>query len=208
MKLGIQLRVTDLTTAQSYFERLGFHIHAQMEDTVCLMADGWVLWLTIEAKKRTGFVYALMDGQSGPFQDPDGVKFFPVDHFPEEGTQVSICGNFAGLSLEVMDLKESLRFYEALGFLPDSGGVEKGWISMKTDSGPDLALMSAGACPHIFHNPSVSYFKGKENMKIIERLRKTGVKLDEELTIFSPDHIVDNVVLVAPGPMCFFIFSD
>ncbi|MFK8104239.1 MAG: hypothetical protein AB8G15_17055 [Saprospiraceae bacterium] len=68
--------------------------------------------------------------------------------------------------------------------------------------------MKAFACPHLFFNPSLSYFNGKENLAIITELRARKIPLTEEITFFNPEGIVDNVIVRDPGGLGFFVFSD
>jgi hypothetical protein len=68
--------------------------------------------------------------------------------------------------------------------------------------------MAPNACPHLFFNPSLTYFNGKNNLQIIENIRKSGVDITEEITVFNKEGIVDNVILRDNGGLGFFIFSD
>ncbi|MBU2019293.1 MAG: hypothetical protein KJ941_06585 [Bacteroidetes bacterium] len=134
----------------------------------------------------------------------------------ESGEQVSfdsadssILGNNHGLTIESINLQESIRFYTKLGFVPESESVEHGFVSMKHASGFILTLLKSGMCPHSFCNPSLSFFNGKEgNPKVIDLIRKSGIEIYEEVTFFNPDNKVDNLILREPGGFGFFIFND
>ena len=41
-------------------------------------------------------------------------------------------------------------------------------------------------CPHLFFNPSLTYFNGKEgNPKVITAVRDAGIPITEEITHFN-----------------------
>ena len=64
-------------------------------------------------------------------------------------------------------------------------------------------------CPHLFFNPSLTYFNGKENNpKVIKRLRELKITITEEITHFNDKGIADNVIICDPGGYGFFIFND
>jgi len=120
----------------------------------------------------------------------------------------SALGNFAGLSLETPNIELSIKIWETLGFSKSMGGLEQGWITFKNEDDFSVSLMQPYSCPHLFFNPSMTFFNGKENLKIIENLRKLGIPMTEEITAFNNKGIVDNVIIRDPGGYGFFIFSD
>ncbi|MFK8104240.1 MAG: hypothetical protein AB8G15_17060 [Saprospiraceae bacterium] len=43
-------------------------------------------------------------------------------------------GNFAGISMEVLDLAKAISFWEIFGFQQTMGGVEQGWVSLADEA--------------------------------------------------------------------------
>ncbi|MEL6926565.1 MAG: hypothetical protein AAFO94_21165, partial [Bacteroidota bacterium] len=122
--------------------------------------------------------------------------------------QPAVVGNFAGLSLETGDIERSTRLWERLGFSSTVGSIEQGWITFTNADEFGVSLMQPNSCPHLFFNPSLTYFNGKNNLAIIAQIKKLEVPLIEEITVFNKEGIVDNVIIRDPGGLGFFIFSD
>jgi hypothetical protein len=130
-------------------------------------------------------------------------------NFTPKAESFGITGNYAGLSIESTDLERSLKIYTAIGFEKQSGDAEHGWLSLKHSNGLEISLMKAMMCPHLFFNPSLNFFNGKEgNPKCIEAIREANVFIAEEITHFNKEGKVDNLVLRDPGGLGFFIFND
>jgi hypothetical protein len=69
--------------------------------------------------------------------------------------------------------------------------------------------MKPNICPHLFFNPSMTYFNGKEgNPKVIAKVRELDIPIAEEITHFSKDGSVDNIIIRDPGGYGFFLFND
>ncbi len=139
------------------------------------------------------YVYLLKENEQWALE--------PINH-------ASYLGNYSGYSIEVLDMLATINIYQLLGFKKTMGGIEQGWISMENESGFAISIMSAGACPHQFHNPSLSFFNGTKNLEIIKRLRTLNLKISEEISVFNKEGIVDNVIINDPGGLGFFVFSD
>ncbi len=120
----------------------------------------------------------------------------------------SLLGNNFGLSIETIDIGFAQKIWNLLGFNTTQGSAEQGWISLSDDSGNSISLMVPNCCPHLFLNPSISYFNGTQNPSIIEKIRATGIPIAEEITHFNKEGIVDNIILSDPGNIGFFIFND
>lgn len=144
--------------------------------------------------------------------DPSGVWIYliaggsPLSY--EKEPCFSVLGNFAGISLESADLARSVRIWSLLGFKTTSGSPDSGWVSMLNY---DLAvsIMKPLSCPHLFFNPSLTYFNGKENNpKIIQKVKDLEIPIAEEITHFNAEGIVDNIIIRDPGGYGFFIFND
>ena len=68
--------------------------------------------------------------------------------------------------------------------------------------------MGPCCCPHLFFNPSLTYFNGGQNLPVIKAIREAGIPIAEEITHFNEEGVVDNVVLRDPGGLGMFIFND
>lgn len=120
----------------------------------------------------------------------------------------SLLGNYAGISIESIDLQKSSDIWKLLGFTITSGAATQGWVSCTNAEGATVNIMAAFACPHLFFNPSLTYFNGKNNLAIIEGVHKAGIPIAEEITHFNKEGIVDNIIVRDPGGYGFFVFSD
>jgi hypothetical protein len=144
--------------------------------------------------------------------DPSGVWIYLVEGqsdtaFKQQEKCFGFTGNFSGLSLETTDLNRSHEFYGILGFEKSYGSVDQGWISLSYKNFI-ISLMKPLNCPHLFFNPSLTYFNGNNNLSVIKKLKDAGISFTEEITHFNKDGIVDNVIIRDPGGYGFFIFSD
>ncbi|MBT7993740.1 MAG: hypothetical protein HN691_02595 [Bacteroidetes bacterium] len=120
----------------------------------------------------------------------------------------SALGNSAGLSLETMDMELSFEIWQKLGFSTSMGSLGEGWISLKNTDNLTISLMRPLACPHLFFNPSLTYFNGEKNMEIIDHIRKIKIPITEEITYFNKENIADNIIIRDPGGLGFFLFND
>lgn len=133
-------------------------------------------------------------------------KPFPFNSMSEEVD--TLVGNFSGLSLEASDMHKSLAIWEMLGFEIKMGGPDKGYVVLAHADGFGLSLMQPLTCPHLFFNPSMTFFNGKDNLNLIAKIREAGIPFAEEITHFNKENIVDNIIIRDPGGYGFFIFSD
>jgi catechol 2,3-dioxygenase-like lactoylglutathione lyase family enzyme len=144
--------------------------------------------------------------------DPSGVSIYlseqeaPVAFKPAESSS-GLTGSFTSVSLETGDLPRSAAIYEALGFKQIAGAPESGFVVLSRD-GYAISLMRMLSCPHLFFNPSLSYFNGGNNLDIIAGIRKAGIPIAEEISHFNKEGIVDNIIIRDPGGYGFFIFND
>lgn len=159
--------------------------------------------LTTVHKTKEGFLLSdasnvwiyLLEGESG-------VKYKTAK------TPFSVLGNYAGLSLETLDMERSVAIWKALGF-ETNGSPEQGWVACKNEDELMVNIMNPLMCPHLFFNPSLTYFNGKENNpKVIKKIRALKIPITEEITHFNEKDIVDNVIIRDPGGYGFFIFND
>lgn len=145
--------------------------------------------------------------------DASGVWIYLIESEPAFKAEIaeasfSSLGNFSGLSLETTDMKRSADIYKALGFTVVFGDDSQPYMSVALDEFT-VTLMKPNICPHLFFNPSMTYFNGKEgNPKVIAKVRELGIPIAEEITHFSKDGSVDNIIIRDPGGYGFFLFND
>lgn len=145
--------------------------------------------------------------------DPNGVWIYLIEgvlklKFKPAKESFSVLGNYAGLSLESLDIKKSVEVWKTLGF-KDSGSPDQGWVACTNTDNLVVNIMNPMMCPHLFFNPSLTYFNGKENNpKVIKKIRALKIPITEEITHFNEKGQVDNVIIRDPGGYGFFIFND
>lgn len=121
----------------------------------------------------------------------------------------SVLGNNMGLSLETTDIKKSIAILNVLDFSKTMGEIEQGWLVMTHKNGTAISLMTPNVCPHLFYNPSLTFFNGKDkNPIIIQEIKKLNIPITEEITHFNKDNKVDNILLRDNGGLGFFVFND
>lgn len=115
-------------------------------------------------------------------------------------------GNYAGICIETPDIKASFIFWQAKGF---KGSLEPkaSWCNLKNENGDTISLLKANSYPHLFTNPSLAFFNGPQNSKIITQLKALNVPVTQEV-IFGEEANADNLVINDPGGLGFFIFND
>ncbi|RMG77929.1 MAG: hypothetical protein D6714_19050, partial [Bacteroidetes bacterium] len=180
--------------------RPGLVFYVQNPDAVCACLEPWSRF------------YKTSDGYF--FGTPAGVRVVlragtPPLRFEPSDEGFGLTGNFAGVSIETTEMERSQAVWSCLGYRVAAGNPADGWLSLSNGSGVDISLMSPGACPHLFANPSLTFFNGKEkNPRLIRAIRQAGVPIAEEVTVFNPAGEVDNLVLRDPGGLGFFVFND
>ena len=102
----------------------------------------------------------------------------------------------------------SIKIWEILGFEKNNGDEKSGWVNMNHNDEYDLSIMKANVCPHLFFNPSLTYFNGDKNLEIINEIRNSGTPIYEEIRVFNKENKVDNVLLRENGGLAFFVFND
>lgn len=159
-------------------------------------------------------VTAVLRTESGYLlSDPGGTWIYLVEtqarsDFDLSQISPSVLGNFAGLSLETIPIAQSLQIWQLLGFSKSMGAIEQGWVAMTNKDGMTVSLMKPLNCPHLFFNPSLTYFNGENNLAIIEKVRELKIPITEEITHFNDQGIVDNIIIRDPGGYGFFLFND
>lgn len=164
----------------------------------------------IDKLKSITEVVPIKDGYL--ISDGNGVWIYLIEGIPEielseKEASFSVLGNYMGISLESIDPKKSFEIYLSMGFKLVFGNLEGSYFSL-TNNGFTITLMKALSCPHLFFNPSLTYFNGKNNPEIISKIRTLKIPITEEITHFNKEGIVDNIIIRDPGGLGFFIFND
>ena len=217
----------NLAQSTNFYQRLGFT--AISHDSMTLFADGpMVLQINPDRYARAGVkLYQKswkgsidrLRGQTTVLQtdegyllsDPSGVWIYLIEGnlgLKTEKAPASELGNFAGLSLETLDMARSASIWEALGFLKTMGSIEQGWITYQNEDMLTVSFMKPNTCPHLFFNPSLTYFNGGKNIPVIDKIRFLEIPITEEITQFNKEGIVDNIIIRDPGGYGFFVFND
>ena len=225
----IQTCTGNLVASKAYYQKLAF---TQLSaDKPTIFTDGKFLleinpentartglklyqkdWTrTIQALKEITAVFDLEDGYL--VSDPNGVKVYLMNgeltgDYQIKGESTAILGNFSGLSIEAVDIKRSIKFWQTLGYKKTMGDIEKGWVAFENGSTVGISIMKPMVCTHLFFNPGLNFFNGEKNLSIIQKIRELDIPIAEEITIFNKEGIVDNVILCDAGGLGFFIFND
>lgn len=229
MQALIQTPCPSLEESLSFYTRLGFKIVSP--ENPCVVSDGKAFieinpdrfaraglklykesWKDEIAKLKSS-IPVLETEHGALFADLSGVWIYLIEgkaalELKAEENSSSHLGNFAGLSLETIDIAAAAEVYEILGFNKTMGGPEQGWAAYQHDSGIGVSLMKPNACPHLFFNPSMTYFNGGKNLPVIAKIKEAGIPITEGITVFNKEGIVDNVIIRDPGGYGFFIFND
>lgn len=222
----VQSPAPDLTASKHYYTRLGF-VPQDIEGRLFVSDGSALIWLNPNKSARAGLV-TWSENLSELHQhfvdqphirtdeyllvgDPSGVwTTIYAGSAPElpMPAPCGILGTYAGVSLETISIPDSARHYELLGLVPSMGLPTDAWMSLTHPSGFGLSLMKPNSCPHLFFNPSLTYFNSGENLAVIDNIRAQNIPIIEEITEFNEAGIVDNVIIRDPGGLGFFIFND
>lgn len=219
----------ELKQSEEFYEKLGFQ--RMLNGDSVLYTDGKAIfeinpdryaragvrmykesWIEEIGKLRELTTVTRMKDGTYLLSDASGVWIYltegePQFEYASSNTSFSVLGKYSGLTLETTDFARSAAVYEILGFKLVSGGQDKGWAAYSNGSF-ELSIMPAMSCPHLFFNPSVSYFNGGKNLPVIEKIRSLGIPITEEITLFNKEGIVDNIIIRDPGGYGFFVFND
>ena len=145
--------------------------------------------------------------------DPSGIVLYLVESefkidFTPADSAFSHLGNYQGLTVESADIAKAFTIYEILGFQKNMGDAAKGFVGLQSEDNFAVTLLAPLMCPHLFFNPSVTYFNGKNNPAVIKKIRELNIPITEEIGVFNKEAVVDNVIIRDPGGFGFFIFND
>ena len=225
----IQTCTGNLSASKAYYQKLNFELLSENKPT--LFTDGkFLLEINPENTARIGLKLYQTDWQEtvaalnkvtkavaieGGYlvSDPNGVKVYLMNGGLEQtialkGESKAIPGNFAGLSIEAVDMERTIQFWELLDYKKTMGSIAQGWVAFENGTSVGISIMKPMACPHLFFNPGLTFFNGGKNLPIIQKIREAEIPIAEEITVFNKEGIVDNVILCDPGGLGFFIFND
>lgn len=229
MQCLIHTPTNNIEESLDFYSKLGFTTVAH--DELVLVSDGKaVIEINPDRYARAGiklisstwekavnelekFVNVLRIEDGYLLSDPSGMSIYLVETDKEavldlSGISPAVLGNFAGISLESSSINTSFHLWKILGFTNQQGAIDQGWVSLTNTDGLAVSLMKPMTCPHLFFNPSLTYFNGANNLKIIEQIRSLNISITEEITSFNKEGIVDNIIIRDPGGYGFFLFSD
>lgn len=225
MQTFIQTPTPNVQDSLEFYSKLEFDIVSE-EDPI-LVSDGKVLIeINPDRYARTGVkllspdwggtvtklkpLTSVMETDKGYLlADTSGMWIYLIetkhefDFEPSEFSD-SALGNNAGLSLETPGIEKSAELWVALGFTRS----DPQWPSFTNSDQLTITLYKPNSCPHLFFNPSLTYFNGNSNLQVIEYIRMQNIPITEEITYFNTDGIADNVIIRDPGGLGFFIFND
>jgi len=228
MKLTLQTPTADRNQSIVFYEKLGFEIRTLGSKIVALDAQNCIE-INPERTARvciqlhqSNWNKTLLDLKSHTpiiktkegylITDPNGIWIKLIEKILDEkairSNSKSLLGNYAGVCIETLEVSKSYEFWNLLGFSSESKDFSKGWIEMKSEVGDSISLIQAQQCPHLFFNPSMTYFNGSRNLEIIESIKKQNIEITEEVTEFNSKGEVDNIILRDSGGLGFFIFND
>lgn len=230
MKSIIQTPTRNLEESLEFYEKLNFKVISKANPTV--VTDGKaIIQINADRHARAGIkLYKedwsaivnklpeytpIMETKEGYLiSDVSGMwiylmngKFMPKSEFLSDMSS-STLGNYAGISIETVGFNQSLELLSILGFESTAGSYEMGWQSLKNKDGMVISLMKPLVCPHLFFNPSLTYFNGENNLGIIDAIRGLNIPIAEEIVHFNANGDVDNIIIKDPGGLGVFLFND
>lgn len=229
MKTIIQTPTCDLVKSLEYYVKLGFKV-VSTENPIIVTDGRAIIEINPDRFARAGLKCYAQDWKpvvqelnklthvisiehGYMLTDPSGMWIYLLESEFEavvelEEASYSTLGKFAGLSLETIDMKTSADIFTLLGFKTTMGGLEDGWMTLVSEDQSGVSLMKPNTCPHLFFNPSLTYFNGSKNEEIIGQIRALGIPIAEEITHFNPKDEVDNIIIRDPGGLGCFLFND
>lgn len=160
-------------------------------------------------KKLSELANVVKTGDGYLLTDTSGMWIYLIETEDQFELQVSdssnsALGNYMGIGLETPEVEKSKEIWTILGFERN----DPKWPSYTNEDQLTITFYEPNSCPHLFFNPSLTYFNGAENLKVIEYIRKQNIPIAEEITYFNPNNEVDNIIIRDPGGFGFFIFND
>ena len=229
MKFTLTTPSPSLKSSKEFFEKAGFKL-IENEDRIFYFDQSLIVEIDQSKLIRSGLKFygdidkdllTKLKDYSHIFEnesfhliaDPSGTWIYLMkEQYPTIDTSSqenrSILGNYAGVSIECLDMARAERFYNLLGFKVTMGSADSGWVSMANNANQTISIMGPMTCPHMFVSPSLTYFNSGKNLEYIREIKEKGISIWEEITAFNKEKIVDNVVLLEPGGFGLFVFND
>lgn len=229
MKVIVHTPTNKLENSVNFYQKLGFKVLSK--ENPVLYTDGKALIeINPDRKARAGLklykkvwsaeitkleavtkVFKTKEGYL--LYDPSGIAIYLVESdfnvaLTPADSSFSHLGNYQGLTVESADITKAFNLYEILGFKISMGDAAKGFVGMESPDNFTITLLAPLNCPHLFFNPSLTYFNGKNNTAVIKKIRELNIPITEEITGFSKDGSVDNIIIRDPGGYGFFLFND
>lgn len=227
MQILTQTPTPNLNSSIDFYSKLGFR---QISKNALIFTDGKAnIEINPERYARAGFKMFkhtwqeeihLLNGltkvistkEGFLFSDPSGVWIYLIETesipaFAIEDISFGILGNYMGISLESTYAEKSFEIYQILGFKLTFETTDSGFFAMNAHDFT-ISIMKPNSCPHLFFNPSLTYFNGKNNQDIIAKIRFLEIPITEEITFFNKEGVVDNIIIRDPGGLGFFVFND
>lgn len=229
MNTIVQTPTNNLDDSLTFYQKLGFKVISK--ENPVLVSDGKAVieinpdryaraglklyaesWADT-AKKLEALTTVLKSDKGYTLSDTSGAWIYLIESGKGPDVELaensfSVLGSYAGLSLETIGIAVSMEIWQLLDFSKSMGAIEQGWVSLANAEGVTVSLMTPNACAHLFFNPSLTYFNGKNNPAIIAKIRELGIPITEEITHFNKEGIADNIIIRDPGGYGFFIFND
>ncbi|NNF36494.1 MAG: hypothetical protein HKN68_20500 [Saprospiraceae bacterium] len=229
MKAIINTPTPDLKQSKEFYESLQYYLF-ESDDQHYVIGGGLIIRINPDRYSRPGLIfynddwgktidslaeqYHIINKDDSQFVSaPSGtiIELCHMDSYPEFPSFEEVKelpGKFSGISIEAFDFKKSFSFWSLLGYNINAGNVEGGWVSLGNQSQLGISLMKFHMCPHLFFNPSFTYFNSGNNIEVIKRIKEAQIPITEEITFFNKEGIVDNIIIRDPGGFGFFIFND
>ncbi len=162
-----------------------------------------------------GIEYVKQDLQLGDtwykvFKDPNDFMVSLIAGVPEyfskgSGNEFEPRGRFYEIGILSDKIKESVKFWEKLGFEKsnEEENQEKQGVSLN-DGIFRVGLYSRESHDHYFEGPALTFYD-KEMHAIIQDLKDTGLKFQEELR--DDNGKITNAVALSPEGQTFFLFT-
>ena len=225
MKTVVQTPASVLQRSLNFYSTLNFHVVLENDPTIvsdgkafiCVNPDKFarpgLRLYSPHWKERVDELSKLTPVKQIPegylLSAPSGLwiylieKQLEIDLTPKDSSD-SILGNYIGVGVETIATAESAEIWRRLGFTQDSPD----WPAYTDENNVTVTFFEPNSCPHLFYNPSLIYFNGKQNRQIIENIQELNIPITEEITHFSNSGCVENIVIRDPAGLGFFIFND
>jgi predicted lactoylglutathione lyase len=162
-----------------------------------------------------GIEYIKQDMQLGDtwykvVKDPNDFLVSLIAEVPDYFNQVNNNefeprGRFSEIGIRSDKIKESVKFWEKLGFERKENKVnpEKKRVSVN-DGKIGIAFYSPGSHKHYFEAPALTFYDKKMHM-IIKDLKDAGLEFQEEMK--DDNGKIINAVALSPEGQAFFLFT-